>query len=168
MIGVHKTEIRSCVIVVSNGFDRVFENFDCFQVFLFAYSKVLEHINKGNGIKRSVFLLSKHMLPQIRRKFFILILLLSLKFTYYMFLNISIFFERYVKLILHFRRFKSNIRWASSLFIFCKSITNILLSCHHSKIISVSDFSIPQRPNTEYCCNRCWKVQRKDKSRLNI
>ena len=165
MIGVHKTEIRSCVIVVSNGFDRVFENVDFFQVFLFAYFEVLEHINKGNGIKRSVFLLSKNMLPQIRRNFFIVILLLSLKFTYYMLLKVS---SVYFKLILHFKRLKSNIRWASSLFIFCKSITNILLSCHHSKIISVSDFSIPQRPNTEYCCNRCWKVQRKDKSRLNI
>ena len=47
MIGLHKTEIRSCVIVVCNGFDRAFENVDFFQVFLFAYSKVLEHINKG-------------------------------------------------------------------------------------------------------------------------
>ena len=47
MIGLHKSEIRSCVIVVSNGLDRVFENVDFFQVFLFAYSKVLEHINKG-------------------------------------------------------------------------------------------------------------------------
>ena len=63
MIGLHKTEIRSCVIGLSNGFDRVFENVDFFQVFLFAYSKVFEHINKGNGIKRSVFLLSKNMLP---------------------------------------------------------------------------------------------------------
>ena len=50
MIGVHKKEIRSCVIVVSNGFDRVFENVDFFQVFLLAYSKVLEHINKGNAL----------------------------------------------------------------------------------------------------------------------